>query len=153
MTLEEEEGEKDPMVRKGKRFRPRHDATVNYVVRKHQDLQNSRLYVHFFKAYLYGLPRRQLQNLWNEIQLPNDMIEMRVWDMINMIAQLRLFQPALTTTKKERDYYHLDFIDKGLDFINLSGILRSPSATSRIPCYFQEHDPLYHRRTSMRLTK
>ena len=128
--------------RKPPRLRQRHEATVNFVTKKHQDLQNSRLYIHYFKKYLYSLPLRQLHNLWNEIKLPGDTTEVRVKDMIIMIANLRLFKPASIATKKvQRPYYHLDFIDKGLDFINLSGILRSPSVTSRIPNYFQDQDP------------
>ena len=108
---------------------------------KHQAFQNSRNYIHFFKSYLYGLPRRQLFNLWNEVKLPDDRTNGRIKDMIGMIAQLRLFKLVTTTKKKNRDFYHIDFIDKGLDFINISGILRSPSVTSKIPVYFQEQDP------------
>ena len=80
--------------RKPRRLRPAHDATVNFVVGRHQALQNSRQYLHFFKQYLYGLPRRNLNQLWNEINLPDDTTEVRVKDMINMIAQLRLFKPV-----------------------------------------------------------
>ena len=127
--------------RKPKRLRPKHEATVNFVVKKHQDIQNSIHYIHYFKQYLYGLPRKHLHNLWNEIKLPNDLTDARVKDMINMIAQLRLFKPASTAIEKRRAYYHLEFIDKGLDFINPTGILRSPSVTSRIPNYFTEQDP------------
>ena len=118
-----------------------HQASVAYVMRQHEALKNSSAYMHFFKIYLYGLPRKQLLTLWNEVKLPNDQTDIRIKDAISMIAQLHLFKPVKTTEVKKRDYYHLRFIDKGLDFINISGILCSPSVQSKIPNYFQDFDP------------
>ena len=127
--------------RKPRSQRPIHQASVAYVMTQHEALKNSSSYMHFFKTYLYGLPRKQLLELWNEVRLPNDQTEVRIKDMIRMIGHLCLFKPVKTTEAKRRDYYHLKFIDKGLDFINISGILRSPSVVSKIPSYFQDTDP------------
>ena len=54
--------------RKPKRLRPSHITTVSFVIARHNVLKNSPTYVHYFKQYLYGLPRKQLENLWNEIR-------------------------------------------------------------------------------------
>ena len=127
--------------RKPKSQRPIHQASIAYVMAQHEALKNSSAYMHFFKTYLYGLPRKQLLHLWDEINLPDDQTEVRIKDMIRMIGNLRLFKPALIIEDTKRDYYHLSFIDKGLDFINPTGILNSPSVVSKIPCYFQDKNP------------
>ena len=127
--------------RKPKRLRPSHDATVSFVMAKHHSLQNSPNYIHYFKQYLYSLPRRQLAGLYTEVRLPNDSTAVLIKDLISMVAQQRLYQPVRVTPKKERVFCQLDFIDKGLDFINISGILNSPSVQSKVPLYFQERDP------------
>ena len=127
--------------RKPKSQRPVHQASVAYVKRQHEALKNSSSYMHFFKTYLYNLPRKQLLTLWNEVKLPNDQTEIRIKDAITMIGQLRLFKPVMIKDTKQRDFYHIRFIDKGLDFINPTGILRSPSVESKIPNYFQFSDP------------
>jgi hypothetical protein len=142
MTLEEEEEETGGDKKKNpKSQRLVHQALVAYVRRQHEALKNSSSYMHFFKTFLYGLPRKQLLTLWNEVRLPSDQTELKIKDAITMIAQLRLFKPVTIKETKKRDYYHIRFIDKGLDFINPTGILRSPSVQSKIPNYFQFADP------------
>ena len=61
--------------------------------------------------------------------------------MIDMISNLRLFKPVQITQKGKRDFYHVNFRDKGLDYINLSGILRTDRVKNKIPNYFNEKDP------------
>ena len=61
--------------------------------------------------------------------------------MIGLITNIRLFQPVQVTRQKNRDFIHLNFYDKGFDFINLSGILRSQSVLDNIPVYFSEKEP------------
>ena len=134
-------GRRHNTPRKPKSRRPIHQTSIAYVMRQHELLKNSSSYMHFFKTYLYGLPRKKLLELWNEVRLPNDQTETRIKDMINMIGNLRLFKPAEVTEVIRRGFYHLDFIDKGLDFINPGLILRSPTVQSKIPNYFQFKDP------------
>merc|ERR1712002_697829 len=59
-----------------------------------------------------------------------------------MIANLRLFKPVEVIQRKEREFFHLNFWDKGLDFINISGILRNERVKRKIPVYFEEKEPL-----------
>jgi hypothetical protein len=80
--------------RKPKSQRPVHIATTTYVMRQHEALKNSHSYVHFFKTYLYALPRKQLLALWNENRLANDQTDIRIKDLINIKGSLRLFKPA-----------------------------------------------------------
>ena len=127
--------------RKPKRLRPIHNATLASVIAQHQTLKNSTSYTHYFKTYLYGLPKRQLLSLWTEISRPDDTTESWLKDIITMIVNLRLFRPVTKAEIKKRDYYHLNFIDKGLDRINLGGILCSPSVQAKIPSYFHDQEP------------
>ena len=127
--------------RKPQRLRPNHDTTLTSIIARHDALKNSSSYTHYFKTYLYGLPRKHLFNLWTEIGRPDVTTETWLKDIITMIVNLRLFRPVTLPPVKKRIYYHLDFIDKGLDFINLGGILRSPSVQTKIPNYFQDHEP------------
>ena len=127
--------------RKPRRLRPIHDATLTSVIAQHDTLKNSRSYTHYFKTYLYGLPRKQLLSLWAEISRPDDTSESWLKDILTMIVNLRLFRPVTIAAAKKRDFYHLNFLDKGLDFINLSGIIRSPSVQAKIPGYFLDQEP------------
>ena len=68
--------------RKPRRLRPAHDATLASVVSRHEALKNSSSYTHYFKTYLYGLPRKQLLNLWTEINKPDDTSETWLKDII-----------------------------------------------------------------------
>ena len=122
--------------RKPKSQRPVHQTSVAYIKRQYEALKNSNSYMHFFKSYLYNLPRKQLLTLWNEVKLANDQTEVRIKDAITMIGQLHLFKSVMIKDTKQRDYYHIRFIAKGLDFINLTGILCSPSIESKISNYF-----------------
>ena len=58
-----------------------------------------------------------------------------------MIANLRLFKPVQVTQKGKREFFHMNFCDKGFDFINLSGILRTQSVVDTIPVYFLDKEP------------
>jgi hypothetical protein len=98
--------------RKPRSQRPVHQASVAYVMRQHEALKHSSSYMHFFKTYLYGLPRKQLLTLWNEVKLPNDQTDERIKDMITMIGHLRLFKPVTIKEDKKRNYYHLKFIGR-----------------------------------------
>ena len=126
--------------RKPKRLRMKHDISLDFIKRRHQELSNSQHYIHFFKTFLYGLPRSDLQKLSIEALNPQVNLEIRLKDMINMITQQRLFKPV-QIRKINKEFFHLPFRDKGLDFINLSGIMRSHSVLEKIPLYFTEKEP------------
>ena len=126
--------------RKPKRLRGQVEVSLDFIERKHQELQNNQKYIHFFKTYLYNLPRCKLDNLNQEVQ-QNPNVNVRVKDMIIMICNLRLFKPVQINQKNNREFYHINFRDKGLDFINLSGILRTQRVINKIPNYFDEKDP------------
>ena len=49
--------------RKPKRLRNQVEVSLEFIERKHQELQNSQNYIHFFKTYLYNLPRIKLEKL------------------------------------------------------------------------------------------
>ena len=127
--------------RKPKRLRARHDISLDYIMRKHRELSNKENYIHFFKTFLYGIPRSDLLSLRQGVQDPQANIDERVKDLINLISEQRLFKPVQVSTSRVREFLHMKFRDKGLDFINLSSILRKKDVTSKIPAYFTEKDP------------
>ena len=61
--------------------------------------------------------------------------------MIIMISNLRLFKPVQISIKNNRDFYHINFRDKGLDYINISSIFRNKNVVDKIPIYFSEFEP------------
>merc|ERR1712096_78511 len=80
--------------KKPKRLRNKNGISLDFIKRKHQELSNSQNYVHFFKTFLYGLPRSDLLKLSQETKSLHFNIDERLKDMISMISQLRLFKPV-----------------------------------------------------------
>ena len=59
-------------------------------------------------------------------------------------AQYRLFRPVhsdLLSTDFKTHFIKLNFINKGIDAVNLPPILRSKSVTETVPTYFKEKEP------------
>ena len=55
-----------------------------------------------------------------------------------------MFRPVhsdLISTDAETNFIKLDFINKGIDAVNLPSILRSKSVTETVPTYFKEKEP------------
>ena len=127
--------------RKPKRLRTKNEVSIEFVLRKHRELSNKPDYLHFFKTFLYGIPRSDLLSLRQRADNPNTEINERVRDIIFHISEHRLFKAVQVSTKASKEFYHLRFRDKGLDFINLSSILRNNKITSQIPIYFTSKDP------------
>ena len=74
----------------------------------------------------------------------NESAEYRVATNILGTAQYRLFKPAcsdLLSTYAKTHFIKLDFINKGIDAVNLPSILRSKSVTETVPTYFKEKEP------------
>lgn len=138
----EEEEIKDSR-RKRKRLRLKSDISLSFINKKHQELMNELGYIHYFKTFLYGLPRSQLLTLYEDIQSQQTYIDNRIKDLIVMISNLRLFRPTQISKVNEskREFFHINFRDKGLDHINLSGILRTKTVVDKIPVYFSDKEP------------
>ena len=129
--------------RKPKRLRLKSDISLSFINKKHQELMNESGYIHYFKTFLYGLPRLQLLTLYEDIQSQQTDIDNRIKDLVVMISNLRLFRPTQISKVNEskREFFHIDFRDKGLDHINLSGILRTKTVVDKIPVYFSDKEP------------
>ena len=129
--------------RKPKRLRSKSDISLSFINKKHQELMNEQGYIHYFKTFLYGLPRLQLLTLFNDIQNQQTNINVRVKDLIVMITNLRLFKPTQISkvNDSKREFFHINFRDKGLDHINISGILRTKTVIDKIPVYFSDKEP------------
>ena len=70
--------------------------------------------------------------------------EYRVTAIILDTAHYRLFRPVrsdLLSTDAKTHFIKLDFINKGIDAVNLPSILRSKSVTETVPAYFKEKEP------------
>ena len=104
--------------------------------------------VHKIKTTLFSisLPKlRELQSL--ALESTNYDYESAVYKVTAIIldtAQYRLFRPVhsdLLSTAAKTHFIKLDFINKGIDAINLPSILRSKSVTETVPTYFKEKEP------------
>ena len=126
--------------RKPKRLRNKFEISLDFINKKHQELVNKDNYIHFFKTFLYGLPKVQIQKLSVDAKQSNT-INDRVRDLINMVSYQRLFKPVQVTTVKNKNFYHIRFRDKGLDHINVSQILRNNKVQDKIPVYFMDKEP------------
>merc|ERR1711942_91213 len=80
--------------RKPKRLRVKSDFSLDFVLDKHRELANKPGYIHFFKTFLYSVPRVDLQILLQSVENSPVVIDVRLKDMIKMIANLRLFKPV-----------------------------------------------------------
>ena len=70
--------------------------------------------------------------------------ECRVTAIILDTAQYRLFRPVcsdILSTDVKTHFIKLDFLNKGIDAVNLSSILRSKSVIETVPTYFKEKEP------------
>ena len=58
-------------------------------------------------------------------------------------ARYRLFRPVRSdlSTDAKTHFIKLNFINKGIDAVNLPSILRSKSVTETVPTYFKEKEP------------
>ena len=104
--------------------------------------------VHKIKTTLFSisLPKlRELQSLAQEsTNYDYESAEYRVTAMILDTAQYRLFRPVLSdllSTDAKTHFIKLDFINKGIDAVNLPSTLRSKSVTETVPTYFKEKEP------------
>ena len=104
--------------------------------------------VHKIKTTLFPflLPELcELQSLAQEsTNYDYESAEYRVTAIILDTAQYRLFKPFrsdLLSTDAKTHFIRLDFINKGIDAVNLPSILRSKSVTETVPTYFKEKEP------------
>ena len=104
--------------------------------------------MHKIKTTLFSISLsklRELQSLALEsTNYDYESAEYRVTAIILDTAQYRLFRSApsdLLSTDAKKHFIKLDFINKGIDAVNLPSILRSKSVTETVPTYFKEKEP------------
>ena len=113
--------------------------------------------VHKIKTTLFSisLPKlRELQSLALEsTNYDCESAEYRVTAIILDTAHYRLFRPVRSdqSTDAKTHFIKLDFINKGIDAVNLPSILRSKSVTETVPTYFKEKEPPIISYTTQRL--
>ena len=103
--------------------------------------------VHKIKTTLFSISLpglRELQSLALEsTNYDYESAEYRVTAIILDTVQYRLFRPVcsdLLSTDAKTHFIKLDFINKGIDAVNLPSILRSKSVTETVPTYFKEKE-------------
>ena len=104
--------------------------------------------VHKIKITLFSISLQKLRELQSlSLESTNydyESAEYRVTAIILDTAQYRLFRPVrsdLLSTDAKTHFIRLDFINKGIDAVNLPSILRSKSVTETVPTYFKEKEP------------
>ena len=95
---------------------------------------------------LFLLPKLcELQSLALEsTNYDHESAEYRVTAIILDTAQYRLFRLVrsdILSTDAKTHFIKLDFINKGIDAVNLPSILRSKSVIETVPTYFKEKEP------------
>ena len=118
-----------------------------FTLQNHFDLIDQPQGVHKIKTTLFSisLPKlRELQSLALEsTNYDYESAEYRVTAIILDTAHYRLFRPVRSdqSTDAKTHFIKLDFINKGIDAVNLPSILRSKSVTETVPTYFKEKEP------------
>ena len=104
--------------------------------------------VHKIKTTLFSISLPKLSELQSlALESTNydyESAEYRVTAIILDTAQYRLFRPVhsdLLSTDAKTHFIELDFINKGIDAVNLPSILRSNSVTETVSTYFKEKEP------------
>ena len=103
--------------------------------------------VHKIKTTLFSisLPKlRELQSLALEsTNYDYESAEYSITAIILETAHYRLFRPVRSdqSTDAKKHFIKLDFINKGIDAVNLPSVLRSKSVTETVPTYFKEKEP------------
>ena len=126
---------------------PQLDSSIDTLV-NHIDSIDQTQGVHKIKTTLFSIsfPKlRELQSLALEsTNYDYESAECRVTAIILDTAQYRLFRPVrsdILSTDAKTHFIKLDFINKGIDAVNLPSILRSKSVTETVPTYFKEKEP------------
>ena len=101
--------------------------------------------VHKIETTLFSISLPKLRELQSfALESTNrhyESAEYRVTAIILDTAQCRLFRPVRSdplSTDAKTHFIKLDFINKGIDAVNLPSILRSKSVTETVPTYFKE---------------
>ena len=104
-------------------------------------------FIHLFIFVgIISLPKLpELQSLAQEsTNYDYESAEYRVTAIILDTAQYKLFRPVhsdLLSTDAKTHFIKLDFINKGIDAVNLPSILRSKSVTETVSTYFKDKEP------------
>ena len=104
--------------------------------------------VHKIKTMLFSISLSKLRELQSFAQESTkydyESADYRVTAIILDTTQHRLFRPVrsdLLSTDAKTHFIKLNFINKGIDAVNLQSILRSKSVTETVPTYFKEKEP------------
>ena len=104
--------------------------------------------VHKIKATLFSISLSKLHELQSLAQESTnydyESAEYRVTTIILDTAQYRLFRPVrsdLLSEEAKTHFIKLDFMNKGIDAVNVPSVLRSKSAIETLPTYFEENEP------------
>ena len=66
-----------------------------------------------------------------------------MFSIIHSISKQRLYKPVEATGSPpvERKFLKLNFVNKGIEYLNISNILRNKKVLRQIPPYFKDHEP------------
>ena len=103
--------------------------------------------VHNLITKLFSITYPQLRSL-QELALEStnfddSFAEYRVAAIILDIASYKLFRPVRSdvSAEKPKHFMKIKFLNKAVDAINLPALLRSTSATDKVPVYFGDKEP------------
>ena len=91
--------------------------------------------VHKIKATLFSISLPKL------CELQSLALESTNYDYESAEYRVRPVRSDILSTDAKTHFIKLDFINKGIDAVNLPSILRSKSVTETVPTYFKEKEP------------
>ena len=121
---------------------PRDETTVEHLVNIWKDSDR----LHTLRTTLFGLPLNKLFKLVEEAKVHRKRGELEfelMFSVVNSISKQRLYKPvqASGSDPVERKFMRINFVNKGIEYLNISNILRNKKVRKNIPPYFKDQEP------------
>jgi len=112
---------------------PRDETTVEHLVNIWKDSDR----LHTLRTTLFGLPLNKLFKLVEEAKVHHKRGELEfelMFSVVNSISKQRLFKPvqASGSDPVEQKFMRINFVNKGIEYLNISNILRNKKVIQNI---------------------
>ena len=102
--------------------------------------------LHTLRTKLFGLPLNKLFNLVEKAKVfpkRGDFDFESMFAIVHSISKQRLYKPvqASGSDPVEQKFMKINFVNKGIEYLNISNILRNKKVLRQIPPYFKDHEP------------
>ena len=121
---------------------PREETTVEHLENIWKDFNR----LHILRTTLFGLPLNKLFLLVEKAKVDRKRGDVEfelMFSVLQSISKQRLYKPvqASGSDPVERKFITIKFVNKGIDYLNISNILRNKKVMQQIPPYFKDNEP------------